>query len=303
MNSYFKILFIVFTLLFKNISAQKKYFNGTIKFANTLTSTIKEISEEQWKQFLFMGDTTKYFIFEYNSKKIYGEETVYKNPIKSYKKYAGIDSLFNIESDTSRIIDYKIEPLKELYFGYKCNKITIKKFNEILERIVLDSTIYENWFLFDLYYKMEVKNYFSLEAKTISIEENNKIENETLVINLPISRIGVSSIIKNAEFIGGTEGWVKYLTKYLNADLGSKYIKIPKGENSAKSTVRVNFIIDETGKIINPFSLNPFKAHLKLVEEAIRVLKLSPNWQPMKYKNRNIMTLFAQNITFAVSYE
>ena len=32
-----------------------------------------------------------------------------------------------------------------------------------------------------------------------------------------------------SEFPGGVSGWVKYLQANLNADLGSKVIKIPKG--------------------------------------------------------------------------
>ena len=50
----------------------------------------------------------------------------------------------------------------------------------------------------------------------------------------------------------------------------SKYINIPKGEESASQTVYVKFLVNEYGRVSNAFVENEKEVHRKLAEEALR---------------------------------
>ena len=103
-----------------------------------------------------------------------------------------------------------------------------------------------------------------------------------------------------AEFPGGLAGWKKYLEQNLNTTLGAKYIKIPKGEPSAKAKVTVNFIVDKYGNIgdVNADSISISTVHKKLVAEAIRVVKEGPRWIPAWQNGHNVAYRARQAITF-----
>lgn len=83
-----------------------------------------------------------------------------------------------------------------------------------------------------------------------------------------------------SEFPGGQAGWAKYLQANLNADLGSKAIKITKGQTSAKVSVMVSFIVDKEGNISQITVDNAKDVPSKLAKEAIRVIKEGPKWIP-----------------------
>ena len=85
-----------------------------------------------------------------------------------------------------------------------------------------------------------------------------------------------------SEFPGGVSGWVKYLQANLNAELGNKAIKIPKGQKNAKVSVVVNFIVDKKGNISEVTVDNEKDIPNKLVKEAIRVIKEGPKWIPAR---------------------
>jgi hypothetical protein len=85
-----------------------------------------------------------------------------------------------------------------------------------------------------------------------------------------------------SEFPGGQAGWAKYLQANLNADLGSKTIKVPKGQTSAKVSVLVSFIVDEEGNISDISVDNAKDVPAKLAKEAMRVIKEGPRWIPAK---------------------
>ncbi len=83
-----------------------------------------------------------------------------------------------------------------------------------------------------------------------------------------------------SEFPGGVSGWVKYLQANLNAELGNKVIKIPKGQKNARVSVMVSFIVDKKGNISEVTVDNEKNLPNKLVKEAIRVIKEGPKWIP-----------------------
>ncbi len=83
-----------------------------------------------------------------------------------------------------------------------------------------------------------------------------------------------------SEFPGGIQGWMNYLQNNLNTRLGNKYIKIPKGELTARQTAKVSFIVSKNGDITDIEVTNKDSIHPKLAEEAIRVIKEGPKWTP-----------------------
>jgi len=105
-----------------------------------------------------------------------------------------------------------------------------------------------------------------------------------------------------AEFPGGRNGWRKYLELNLNTAVGDKYIKIPKGDTSAKATVTVNFLVDKNGNIQNPVadSLSSVTVHKKIIAEAIRAIKDGPKWIPAWQDGHYVAYRAKQAITFIV---
>jgi len=87
---------------------------------------------------------------------------------------------------------------------------------------------------------------------------------------------------KEAEFPGGRAGWVKYLTKKLNRDIASEYVKFPKKakDTSVRVTAWVLFIVDIDGSISEIEVENEKELHPKVAAEAIRVIKDGPLWIP-----------------------
>jgi hypothetical protein len=85
-----------------------------------------------------------------------------------------------------------------------------------------------------------------------------------------------------AEFPGGRAGWAKYLTKKLNRDIASEYVKFPKKakDTSVKVTAWVLFIINTDGSISEVEVENQKELHPKVAAEAIRVIKEGPLWTP-----------------------
>ena len=104
-----------------------------------------------------------------------------------------------------------------------------------------------------------------------------------------------------AQFPGGTQGWVKYLTSNLKSELGNKYIKLKKGQKLARQTVKVQFVVSKEGAISNLVVLNPDEVHPKLAAEAIRVISKGPNWTPAKQNGKNVTYMARQSITFQVT--
>lgn len=87
------------------------------------------------------------------------------------------------------------------------------------------------------------------------------------------------TVSKPANFRGGLAGWTAYLEKNLNRDLGAKYIKLKKSDTTARQTIVVNFIVNVNG-FVTDVSAEKNGAHPKLVEEAIRVIRDGPRWEP-----------------------
>lgn len=91
-------------------------------------------------------------------------------------------------------------------------------------------------------------------------------------------------------FPGGSEGLQKYFDKNL------KYPEAASNDG-VEGTVQVMFTVDEIGKLTNPHIMGE-KPGYGLEEEALRVVKTMPAWNPGKLKGKNVKTNFTLPVKF-----
>ena len=99
---------------------------------------------------------------------------------------------------------------------------------------------------------------------------------------------------KEAEFTGGKKEFQRYLVKNLNSTLPSD-----KGALDGKYTVLCSFIVGKDGTISNVVAEN--NPGYGTANEAVRVLKKQPNWQPALLNGQQVKCSIKQGITFVVS--
>ncbi len=99
---------------------------------------------------------------------------------------------------------------------------------------------------------------------------------------------------REAEFPGGSEGWRKHLVKNLNPK-----VPIRRNANDGLYKVIIRFIVNKDGTLsdIEPETNLGFG----MEEEAMRVIRLSPNWVPAVQYNRPVKAYRRQPIAFMVS--
>jgi Gram-negative bacterial TonB protein C-terminal len=96
--------------------------------------------------------------------------------------------------------------------------------------------------------------------------------------------------------------WIAYVQRSVNVELANKYLKIPKGEQSVKQTVLMEFVITRFGTIGEVKVTNAEEVHPALAKEAIRVIKEGYGWKPATFNGKAIEGLARQPVTFLSSY-
>lgn len=95
-----------------------------------------------------------------------------------------------------------------------------------------------------------------------------------------------------AKFPGGFDGWKRYLEhnlQYPDAAL----------EVGTQATVKVQLVVDKNGKVSAVKALNdPGNG---LAEEAVRVIKKGPKWEPAEQNGMKVTFQFVQSITFTMN--
>ena len=97
-------------------------------------------------------------------------------------------------------------------------------------------------------------------------------------------------------FPGGEKGWRQFLEKNLN-------VNFPVSKNAPKGTytVVVQFVVDREGNISD---LNALTNHgYGMEEECLRVINISPKWNPGFQNGRSVKAYRKQPITFVVAGE
>lgn len=101
---------------------------------------------------------------------------------------------------------------------------------------------------------------------------------------------------QEASFPGGDKAWIKFLRENLDPE-----VPVRRKAKGGQYTVVVQFIVGKDGKLsdIKALSQNGFG----MEEEVIRVIKLSPDWEPARQNNRIVKAYRRQPITFFVEEE
>jgi len=97
-----------------------------------------------------------------------------------------------------------------------------------------------------------------------------------------------------ASFKGGEGAWRKYLERNLNASA-----PVDNGANPGSYTVVVQFIVDKDGNISDVKALTNHGYGME--DEAVRVIKRGPKWEPAIQNGRQVKAYRKQPITFVVS--
>ncbi|OZA64528.1 MAG: hypothetical protein B7X68_06940, partial [Sphingobacteriia bacterium 39-36-14] len=105
-----------------------------------------------------------------------------------------------------------------------------------------------------------------------------------------------TAVQEEPKFDGGKEAWLSFLIKNLNRD-----IPVEKGGPPGKYTVVLSFIVDTKGKVSNVEAEND--PGYGTAEEAVRVMKLSPNWIPAKQNGKPVVYKHKHTITYVISEE
>lgn len=114
--------------------------------------------------------------------------------------------------------------------------------------------------------------------------------------NEVVDEKGVVSVQIEARFPGGPEAWRKFLEKNL-----SNTVPIENGAPAGRYTVIVSFVVDKEGMVSDVKAENN-PGH-GTAEEAVRVIKRGPKWQPAVQNGRNVTYRQRQSITFEVNEE
>ncbi len=203
---------------------------------------------------------------------------------KLYSRAIYADTLF--EKGIGSVTNYyENGNLKDSAFFYEPGKLKFnygfyenKNFKDSTKQDS-NGTITE-YFLFYENGKLFVHETYSTQQTEAFDESGNKIPNYIYQ--------------KVAEFKGGVEGWLKYLTKNLKSTAPVK-----NGAPPGLYKVIVKFLINEDGEVSNVSAENNPGYGTK--EEAIRVIEKSPKWNPAIFKNQKVKFYHTQNISFQVS--
>ena len=96
------------------------------------------------------------------------------------------------------------------------------------------------------------------------------------------------------EFPGGQQALAAYVENHLD------YPQQAVDDNTT-GTVKVSFVVDEKGKVMNPRIIGNQKIGDGLDEEAVKVVEQMPAWKPGKIKGKNVKTRLELPITFQLS--
>jgi len=99
-----------------------------------------------------------------------------------------------------------------------------------------------------------------------------------------------------ASFKGGESAWRKYLERNLNANT-----PVDNGAPEGTYTVWIQFVVDREGAISDVRALT--SKGYGMEEEAVRVIKRGPGWEPAIQNGRKVKAYRKQPITFVVTGE
>jgi len=101
-------------------------------------------------------------------------------------------------------------------------------------------------------------------------------------------------VYNRAEIMPSYPGGEKALEKFIQKNVIYPQIAL---DNGVKGTVLLSFWVDEAGKIYTPTTVSK-KIGSGLEDEAVRLVRQMPTWNPGQIKGRNVKTRFTLPIKF-----
>lgn len=116
---------------------------------------------------------------------------------------------------------------------------------------------------------------------------------ENVVVEEPEREEEVFQVVeKMPEFPGGSAELMKWLNKTL------KYPSIAQ-DNGIQGRVIVQFVVNKDGSIVDPVVVKSVDPYLD--KEALRVVKLMPNWSPGEQRGKAVRVKFTLPVTFRLN--
>lgn len=127
------------------------------------------------------------------------------------------------------------------------------------------------------------------------------MKGKVAVLNSPVKKgssmeADKSGVYSNVEVIPSFPGGNKGLQKFFDDNL--EYPNDASSEG-VEGTVRVSFVVDETGKVSTPEVIGD-KQGYGLETEALRVVNKMPTWNPGKLKGKNVKTRYTLPVRFVL---
>ena len=98
----------------------------------------------------------------------------------------------------------------------------------------------------------------------------------------------------NTEILPGYPGGEKALGRFYDDNI---QYPAEASDNGVDGTVKINFAVDENGKLYAPVVTSPVIGY-GLEQEALRVFNKMPKWSPGRIKGKNVKTRFSLPVKF-----
>jgi len=292
---------LVLACLCLHTKGQKKDFEGRLTYKVSVISKTKEADDKFFK-LLYAANGDKQVVVMKNGRikqslGLYEAWYIGKSK-RLYFKFRNIDTLFyrDYSDDTSKVTDIIKNGAAASIQGYPCKSILLKKqsgtslffYTDSLQQNIVyekDNTLDNmNVLIREIGGAMWLynKNEYPWAVITDSCLRVDQSAVDDQLFDLPAipqKKLSEESIIRKASFRGGSTAWMRYLQNNLNASLGLRYIKMPKGEKEASVHVQLAFVVSEDGSISNIVVTNKADVDPHLANEAMRVIRESPPWE------------------------
>jgi len=193
-----------------------------------------------------------------------------------------------------------------MFYIFKQEKNQQKQNSELINvTIKLDSLIKNN---FEKQSKKNICLNVSVEAEKMQELEPVKIKHTEKILNIitdvtaieapireyEVERCGISFLAEKATPKEGIQSFYDYISKNINYPINAR-------RNSIEGEVMVGFSVDRNGEITDVIAKNDIGGGCK--EEAERVIKNSPKWNPAKQRGKTAKTRMTIPIVFKLEIQ
>lgn len=134
----------------------------------------------------------------------------------------------------------------------------------------------------------------SIDSGIVAPPSNNGVDKGIIIDESPKEDIIFTKVEIEASFPGGLDKWKRYLERTLNPDA-----PVNNGAPEGTYSILVKFVVDSEGNISDIQPLTTFGYGLE--EEAVRVIKRGPKWEPAIQNGIKVKAYRKQIITFVVA--